>query len=242
MFLILIAIYVLGSLILSAINVCISCILCWMVHGRYKVPKVIYNFFDKYIGKMSIPTKKTKESEAFESNLEKMRQQEYQSFSAVPIKFGRESLNAYSQMGDERREVELIRMNRLQQMSRRLLEEGTPRDLPVNNQANVIQLNESIVNENDKMIVKIEQLIKELEGTHKDIQKDNQSIKNEIQALQLDMHYLTLSKMQENIDAAAIGEQEMKQLAVILNRFTGIILTILNVGLIIYTGLTMFST
>ena len=219
-----------GSLILSATNVCISCILCWMVHGRYKFPKGVFNFFSDYCGKMSIPTRKSRETEAFEAHLEEMRQKAYQSFSTVPIKFERGNLNDCFQVGDERRCVELVRMNRLERMSRELLE-NSQNNFATNSQENVNQTDERVANQNENSIVKVLHAI----------QKDNQKMKDDLEALKIDIHYLALSRMQKAIDASVIGEQEMKHLAVILNRLTGILLTILNVGLMIYTGLQMFS-
>ena len=194
-----------------------------MVHGRYKVPKGVYKFLTKLFGKMSIPTKKSRENEAFESNLEEIRSKTLQSFSALPIKFDRGNVNDCLQMSDEINGVELVRMNRLERMSRELLEAGNSHDIAVDTHANCNQQIESAPTMNDNINVKIGMLIKLVEST------------------QIDMHYLAISKMQETIDAAALGEQEMKELAVILNRVSGIILTILNVGLIIYTGVTMFS-
>ena len=147
-------------------------------------------------------------------------------------------MNDCFEIADEGNGVEFVRMKRLERMSRELL----VGNLLENNEGNVTQPNDSFANENENKFVKIgEQLAKELQATHKDLQKEIQEMKNQLQTMQLDMHYLALSKMQEIIDSSVIGEQEMKQLAVILNRVTGIILTILNVGLIIYTGLTMFT-
>ena len=195
------------------------------------------------MGKLSLPTRKTQESEALESNLAEMRQKSFQSFALLPIKFGCGNQNDDFQVRDERRCVEFVRMNRLERMSRELLEEGTRGDLPVNHQANIYQVNENIASENSNIMSRFEeQLIKDLEKSQLDFNKEIQAMKNQLQTVQLDMHYLALSKMQKNIDSTVIGEQEMKELAVILNRVTGIILTIVNVGLIIYTGMTMFSS
>ena len=201
-----------------------------MVHGRYKVPKGVYSFITQVFGKMRIPTKESLENDAFESNLEEMRSKTLQSFSALPNKFERGNVKDCLQMRDEFKGVELGRMNRLERMSRELREVGRSRSFAGNTQANYPQHKESVPTMTDNITVKVAMLIKLGESTQKDIQ-----------AMQIDMHYLALSKMQKTIDAAALGEQEMKELAVILNRVSGIILTILNVGLIIYTGVTMFS-
>ena len=175
---------------------------------------------------MSIPTKKSRESEAFDSNLEEMRQKTFHSFSAMPIIFGNGNVHDCLQLGDERKGVEIVRMNRLERMSRELLEERSTPARAVNYEENDMQQND----DHNYMVVKMQQMIKLLE----EIKKDNQKMEQ-------DMHYMALRDMQKDTDATTIGEQEMKQLAVILNRVSGIILTILNVGLIIKSATTIFS-
>ena len=69
--------------------------------------------------------------------------------------------------------------------------------------------------------------------------KETRQVSIMLRAMQSDLHYLFLERMNKTCNPEEIAKEEWKSLAVIMNRFVGIILTIINVGLIAYTGIIM---
>ena len=80
-------------------------------------------------------------------------------------------------------------------------------------------------NHNDEK--QMENLLKDMNGIMKSIEED--------------IHYLVLEKVRQKFSTDEIAKEEWKALAVVLNRFSGIILSLINIGMLIYAGLVMLT-
>ncbi len=69
--------------------------------------------------------------------------------------------------------------------------------------------------------------------------KETQGMNHHLHKMTEDLNYLAFSKIYKKIDVGSLAVDEMKQLAVILNRITGIILSAINLGFAIYCFITI---
>lgn len=178
----------LGSLVVSASSVCIACLLCWMVHGKYRVNEGFLKWINKYLGKVKIPLKKSVEEKMLESVLSKIRRR---SFHKISLK------SDSTRMANES-------ISLTDTVASRVMQEA---------------------NHNDEK--QMENLLKDMNGIMKSIEED--------------IHYLVLEKVRQKFSTDEIAKEEWKALAVVLNRFSGIILSLINIGMLIYAGLVMLT-
>ena len=202
----------LGSLILSAINVIISCLLCWMVHGRYPIPKFIKNYVFRYLGKMSLPINKSNENKLIDEELEQVQQHFLNKISKIPREqANREWCDEFLELGNvDSQEAE----GRNQNENMCQINEASS-DSVLNNQQG---------DKSEKVWV----------DRFKEMQKS-------INMLRRENYYFVLLKLKENFDPHGMAQEELKKLAVILNRVSGLVLIIINFLLLFYTGLVMLT-
>ena len=221
------ALYVLGSLLISAISVCVSCTLCWMVHGKYQVPTRFRLWILKYLGKLSIPTRKSDEMDIIEDMLSQIRRR---SVHRVSLKQG--GLTEVSELVGFGHTAESFgEMFRLSRGEERKISEK------VDGEERTV----SISSETPQFGLELPATLNRLSTMIEDIKGSIQSEVKTLKGIQSDIHYMALEKIKNRFSPDEIAKEHMKELAVILNRFSGIILTLFNIVLTIYTGLVMFT-
>ena len=161
-----------------------------------------------------------------EEKLEELNTHIVQALGPARIEFPQGIVNSVMDLGNEGSSVELVGMNRDLHESNEVQQErmNVQNSRRNSNSANICPP----LNQNQKLIKAINQF--------------QSNVLRAIESVDRSLYYLKLSKMHENVEPESVAMQEMKDLAVIVNRITGIILTALNVGLLIYTGLVMFTS
>ena len=207
-------IFIIGSLISSAINVCISCSLMWMVHGKYHISEGLRLWIVKYFGKLRLPLKISEESAAIEKMLGLFRKSIVQSITPVTSKTkGAIKSSDIKQM--HKNSVGML-IQGLNQAAFRIITE--------NPQQGRNPESSECPNENPSFGL-----------------DSNARMLESLKAVQKDLHYLVLETMLQKFNPEDIAKEQWKELAVIVNRISGIILSIANIGLAVYTGLVMLT-
>ena len=80
------------------------------------------------------------------------------------------------------------------------------------------------------------------EITSSTVPAKNESAESLLQEMKEDLHYLALQQMMENFDPEKESQEELKEVAIFVNHLTGIILGILNLGLLLFTAIEMART
>ena len=221
-----IAIYVLGSLILSALNVLIGCLLCWMVHKMYSSPSWLQAFVKLYLRKMHPPKKSADDFDIAEKELAEIRK------------------TFITNLGQVKRDSKVLN----DELAALLIPENEP-VLESIRMTEMIGKTKEVLSEMEKE--KVSALEKggragEICSSSAAVNAETaDSLLKQMRTIQLEMnghlHYLALQKMLGNIDPEKTGQEEMKQVAIVVNHLTGIILGTLNIALFIYTTVKMFS-
>ena len=195
-----------------------------MVHGKYHVPERFRLWVIKYLGKVSLPMLKSDEGDIVEDFLKNMRRK---SVHQVSLKTSRLSgvTGLVTQEDIEENLAEIVKLSRLG--SRDYL--------------NLRDRNISCSSETSQMGQEFPATLKRLSSVMDELKGMIQSEIKVMKCVQSDIHYMTLEKIRNRFSPEEIAKAQMKELAVILNRLTGIILTIFNVALTIYAGLVMLT-
>ena len=200
--------YVLASLILSAINVVIACLLCWMVHGNYQVPKFIKNYIFRYLGKLRLPPKKSHENKIIEQAIEQLHKH-----------FLNKHAILHTEHPSEGASNEFVELGRIEE------EEAA------DNTENIYQRNEAHADSGPQ-------------ANYQDANKNKKfwlEVLKEMYFLKEEIYYFILLKMKENTDPHLLAQEELKELAVIMNRVSGIMLILINGLLLLYTALVVLT-
>ena len=193
------AIYILGALISSGINVILSCTLTWMVHSSYEVPAWLMGFVKRFLGRLSIPVKKSKV------------------------------------IGEINEALALIREYNRQIISQNL---AADREASV---AGEIKNNDETIDKQGK-VNRVPNLVKNAIEIRAVIDENGiEEIDAVMQSVKKNLLYWALEEMKTKLDNKEIAKEKWKALAVILNRFSGIIIAIANIVLLLITGLVMFA-
>ena len=75
----------------------------------------------------------------------------------------------------------------------------------------------------------------------KPLSESLEKMQNGIDNLKKEIYYFLLLKMKENFDPQGMAQEELKELAVILNSFSGLLLIVINGVLLFYTGLVVLT-
>ena len=192
------AIYVLGSMISSGLNLTISCTLSWMVHNPYEVPRGFLLFLQNSFGRLSLPRKKTPRFQEMEEMIENMR----------------DSLLQHAHSHSIRKK---IRSHNAGQISEK---EGSVR------KENVEKVDvEPTTGEASRPSG-----FQESKDLHPDVKKAAEDI-NEMKMI---LKLLALLEMKEKLSAEDIAREEWKKMAIIFNRFFGVIIMVANLLLLIW--------
>ena len=195
-----------------------------MVHGKYHVPERFRLWVIKYLGKVSLPMLKSDEGDIVEDFLKNMRRKSVHQVSLKTSRFsGKTGLVANEDI--EENVAEIAKLSRL----------GSPEYL------NLRERNTSCCSDTPQMGQEFPATLKRLSNVMDELKGMIQSEIKVMKCVQSDIHYMTLEKIRNRFSPEEIAKAQMKELAVILNRLTGIILTIFNVALIIYAGLVMLT-
>ena len=219
-----IAIYIMVSLILSALNVLISCILCWMVHGKYNMPERWHKRIKAFLGRLRIPHKKSYEWKVFEKELLQMRITLLDEISPKGIEFGKLDRREFAALEEPNDLIQLRRFIRRNEEVLNVRQHGATGSEQDSRYQSTQETHSPELEELKAIATRVLCTLQEVEDVRKNVR------------------YLVMLSMQKKFEAERIAFRRMKSLAVILNRFAGILLTIVNVGMILFTVIEMLTS
>ena len=223
------ATYVLLCLILSSLNVCISCFLCWLSHGSYKMSNWMKNSFLKWGNKFRIPDKTSNEADKLEETRDNLTKY-------IMKNVGEEDeLNRNPLLKEDQLEIPVLKSKN----------KVGPASTPSHNNENIdlqslsgqIDFKIPTVGK-EQEIIQTNTNIQETEVGTKQPDTFEELLKSNIES-QKYLHFLAVNKITRLKDPTVEANEDLVILAKIINRMSGIILTLINIGLLIWTIVTL---
>ena len=195
---------------LSTLNVLLACLLVWLSHGKFKLPNCLRYFCVKFLGKIQCPGNETEASDVLEEVI-----------NHSESKIINELLNSekYAESLMKSKEIFAFVMPSVPKQ----------RQQAANNTAHLnenatVSSGQGLVEESPSERFK-QQKLKLLENMEKHLNEIHES-----------STYSKMKKLQKTIDAEGFAQDELKQLANVLNRICAVLFILINIGLFIYNG------